>query len=87
MTPPTRVPLMAFRRPIKASSTKLCTAMSRCIEMGLVCRFLLMSVTGEPTQTRSLGGAIINTPAFRRNLGNWSYIKGFQRRFAFHGHM
>jgi hypothetical protein len=49
--PPIPVPLMAFRQPIKASSTKLCTAMSHCMEMA-VCRSRLMSVTGEPTQMR-----------------------------------
>jgi len=52
--PPTQVLLMAFRRPIKASSIKVCTATSRCMVMGSVCRSRLMSVTGEPTQMRRL---------------------------------
>jgi hypothetical protein len=79
MAPPTPVPLMAFRRPIKASSTKLCTATSHCMGMGPVCRSRLMLVTGEPTRMRrlseeiGLGGAMYQSlGAFRRNLGDWS---------------
>jgi hypothetical protein len=78
MAPPTPVPAMVFRRPIKASSTKLCTAKSHYMETSPVCRSRLMSVTGEPTQMRRLseeirlGGAmyINRLGAFHHNLGD-----------------
>lgn len=92
MAPPTPVPLMAFRRPIKVSRTKLCTATSHCTEMGPVCRSRLTSVTGEPTQMRRLPedwlGWFNGPGAFRRNFGRLVCIlKGLERRFVFHDHM
>ena len=95
MALPTLVPVMVFRRPIKVSSTKLCTAKSHCMEMGPVCRSRLMPVTGEPTQMRRLAeeigldGAMYKIlGAFHHTFGRLSCIlEDLQRRFVFHGHM
>jgi hypothetical protein len=73
---PLTVPLMAFRRPIKASSNKLCTARSRYTEIPIWVRSRLMSATArEATRMRRLAWMApeFRPGAFRSNLGgSWS---------------